>query len=555
VEPFGQKRNSFQLFRKLKNILSPDSRAAATGSGNQVKGYQNNSYHGNAHQGYKEPDPTQSVSEFTEHWNQQFKRGARANPNHPFNGRSAFRKTQRLRGTVQFTIAVIVAAVPISFYLVQPSNLRDAIAAIGSTHPETTARQVQQSQPANVSPVSGVNSRAQNKPIQVADAGRKPSEPLQNALQDTALEHARKHADPKYVCPMHPEIISDDPNAICPICGMDLVPLETGGDAGIVNLTPKVINSLGVRTAKVKRRTLYRRIDSVGYINVDENNMRAVSLRTDGWLEQMAVKTEGERVTKGQLLFELYAPTLVNAQEEYVQAMEHNNELLLKASRERLRALGVSDDQVSLLESTKEVEQLVKVYAPQSGIVSKLRVREGMYVKPSQPVIELVDLATVWLMVDIFERQASWVKVGQRAEATMPFMPGKSWDGRVEYVYPSLDASTRSLKVRLRFDNLEEELKPNMYADVTIYAKPKRKVLAIPKEALIVTGNQKRVIVALGEGRFIPMPVSVGMETDDKVEITNGLAEGDEVVTSSQFLIDSESSLKASMARMAGGGS
>jgi len=250
---------------------------------------------------------------------------------------------------------------------------------------------------------------------------------------------------------------------------------------------------------------------------------------------------------------ELYSPVLVNAQEEYLQAMRHTNDLLIKASRDRLIALGVAEEQIAALEGSKAVEPLVKVYAPQSGIVSELNVREGMFVKPSQNLLNLVDLSSVWLMVDVFERQADWVQTGQRAEATLPFMPGKSWEGKVEYVYPSLDAATRSLKVRLRFDNFEEELKPNMYADVSIYAKPKRDVLTIPREALIRTGNEARVVVALGEGKFIPMPVSTGMETDDRVEVLSGLSEGDEVVTSSQFLIDSESSLKAALARMAGG--
>ena len=444
------------------------------------------------------------------------------------------------RATIQFTVAVLVAAIPISFYLVQPDDLGSAIASISG---KKGSEQVRPSRPSS-----------QANPNLMADSsGIKNANAADGSGNETALEHAEKHADPNYVCPMHPEIINKDPNAICPICGMDLVLLESGGEAGIVELKPSVINSLGVRTAKVKRRTLYRRIDSVGYINIDENNMRSINLRTDGWLERMAVKTEGERVTKGQLLFEIYSPKLVNAQEEYVQAMQHSNDLLLRASRERLRALGVSDEQIETLEATREVDQLVKVFAPQSGIVTSLHVREGMYVKPSQTVISLVDLASVWLMVDVFERQADWVKEGQRAQATLPFMPGKSWSGKVEYVYPSIDASTRSLKVRLRFDNFNEDLKPNMYADVTIFAKPKKKVLTIPKEALIVTGSEKRVIIALGEGKFIPMAVGVGMETDDKIEVTRGLSEGDEVVTSSQFLIDSESSLKASIARMAGG--
>ncbi len=447
---------------------------------------------------------------------------------------------------IQVIIAGIVAAIPITFYLVQTDNQEKAAVAVGDESIGRGAPKNAQRQK--------LNSTLQRSSEQVGAIGSgAPSETLAQAMDDTALEHAAKHAQQNYVCPMHPDVISNDPNATCPICGMDLVPLETGGEAGIVKLTPTVMNSLGVRTAKAKRRTLYRRIDSVGYINVDENNIRTISLRSEGWVERLVVKTSGERVTKGQLLMELYAPILVNAQEEYLQAMRHKNELLIKASRDRLTALGVAEEQIAILEEAKAVEPLVKVYAPQSGIVSELNVREGMFVKPSQNLLNLVDLSSVWLMVDIFERQADWVQTGQRAEATLPFMPGKSWEGKVEYVYPSLDASTRSLKVRLRFDNFEEDLKPNMYADVTIYAKPKREALTIPREALIRTGNEKRVVVALGEGKFIPMPISTGMETDDRVEVLSGLAEGDEVVTSSQFLIDSESSLKAALARMAGG--
>lgn len=466
---------------------------------------------------------------------------------------------------IRAIIAGLVAAIPISIYLLQNHKSDKFVSEVESfvgrgkstsevqqeklTKPVTSQRVVQRSANGN----SNKNTASSSAAVGSVSPSRMPSETLAEVMDDTALEHAAKHAKANYVCPMHSNIISDDPNAKCPICGMDLVPLESGGEAGVVKLTPTVMNSLGVRTAKVKRRTLYRRIDSVGYISLDENNLRTISLRTEGWVERLVVKTAGERVTKGQLLMEIYSPMLVNAQEEFMQAMEHNNELLIKASRERLVALGVAEEQIQALEQTKAMEPLVKVYAPQSGIVSDLTVREGMYVKPSQNILNLADLSSVWLIVDIFERQADWVEMGQRAEATLPFIPGKSWEGKVEYVYPSLDAATRSLKVRLRFDNFEEELKPNMYADVTIYAKPKRKILTIPREALIRTGNDKRVVVSLGEGKFVPMPVSIGMETDDRVEVLSGLAEGDEVVTSSQFLIDSESSLKAALARMAGG--
>lgn len=454
---------------------------------------------------------------------------------------------------IQLTIAAIVAAIPITLYFSQTDDLEQALVSVGDggRGGSITERERQKLlNPQNSSVKRNQQTAAGGTGAIGAGAA---TETIGDVMNGSALEHAVKHVNPNYVCPMHPDVITNDPNAICPICGMDLVPLEAGGEAGVVKLTPTVINSLGVRTAKARRRTLYRRIDSVGYIDMDETRLRTVSLRTDGWVERLVVKTMGERVTKGQLLLELYSPKLVNAQEEYLQSLKHKNELLINASKERLIALGISPEQIQTLEESGVVEDLVKVYAPQSGIVSELTVREGMYVKPSQNIFNLVDLSSVWLMVDVFERQADWVEIGQRAEATLPFMPGKSWEGQVEYIYPSLDASTRSLKVRLRFDNLNEELKPNMYADVAIFAKPKRKVLAIPREALIRTGNEKRVIVALGEGKFIPMPVSVGMETDSNVEVLTGLAEGDEVVTSSQFLIDSESSLKSALARMAGG--
>ncbi|MFV2055845.1 MAG: efflux RND transporter periplasmic adaptor subunit [Thiohalomonadales bacterium] len=477
-----------------------------------------------------------------------------------------------MKTTSQFAIALAIAAVPIGFYLFQPGSFSDMFSDVTNVESSLERGRILQEEADRISET--LNNIQKNKIEEIATlpVTDTASVPLKSSLttaltksprliksistanKETALTHAAKHADPNYICPMHPSVVTTDPNGICPICGMDVVLVENAGESGLVTLTPTVMNSLGVRTAKVKRRTLYRKIDSVGYINVDENNIRVVTLRTEGWVERLVVKTAGEHVTKGQLLFEIYSPILVNAQDEYVQALRHKNKLLLGASRERLLALGVSKEQIDELKISKKVEHLVKIFAPQSGIIAELNVREGMHVSPSQNIVNLVDLSSVWLLVDVFERQASWVKKGQRAEATLPFMPGRSWEGMVEYIYPSLDATTRSLKVRLRFDNLKEELKPNMYADVSIYAKPKKKVLAIPREALIRTGKEKRVIVALGGGRFMPMSVQVGMETDSKVEILSGLAEGDEVVTSSQFLIDSEASLKASLARLAGGG-
>jgi Cu(I)/Ag(I) efflux system membrane fusion protein len=190
------------------------------------------------------------------------------------------------------------------------------------------------------------------------------------------------------------------------------------------------------------------------------------------------------------------------------------------------------------------------VYASQDGIVSLLKVREGMFVQPAIEVMSLADLSSVWLLAEVFESQADWVKEGQFADVHLSYLPGKVWEGRVEYIYPSLSQKTRTLKVRLRFDNPGEQLKPNMYADVTIYGGAKKDVIVIPREALIRTGNEQRVILSQGKGRYTPRDVIAGIESGDWIEIISGLNVGDTVVTSGQFLIDSEASLKASIARM-----
>lgn len=408
--------------------------------------------------------------------------------------------------------------------------------------------------------------------------------------KETAVEHAQKHLDPTYVCPMHPSVISDKPGN-CPICGMNLVlkqqdqasdtgekkivyyrhphnpsitsdkplkdemgmdyvPVYDDGGGSAVKISPTVENNLGVRTAMAERGKLWRRVDTVAYVDFDENKIAHIHLRTKGWIEKLLIKSEGERVSKGQLLFEVYAPELVNAQEEYLQALRSGSKSLFSASRDRMYALGISKKQVERLDATRKVEQFVQVYAPQDGIVNKLGVRQGMYVMPEVEVMSLADLSSVWLLAEVFEKQAEWIKEGQPAEVALSYIPGRSWEGKVEYVYPSLNRSSRTLKVRLLFDNPDESLKPNMFANVTIYAGPKADVVSIPREALIRTGSAERVILSLGDGRFQARKVVSGIESGDFVEIQHGLQEGERVVTSGQFLIDSEASLKASLQRM-----
>ena len=376
-------------------------------------------------------------------------------------------------------------------------------------------------------------------------------------LLPAAAQSADDEAEILYwVAPMDANYRRDKPGK-SPM-GMELVPVyanasgDSGdsGDSGKVIIAAEVIQNLGVRTATVKRSALQRVIDTVGYVEYDETRVSHIHLRTEGWIEQLVAHSEGERISKGEQLLALYSPELVNAQEEFVQALALGNNTLTRASRERLVALGIPADQVKQLEKTRKVRQNIAIYSPQDGVVSKLMVRLGMYVTPKTQVMSLADLSSVWLIAEVFESQADWVKVGQTAEVSLAFLPGRIWEGTVEYIYPSLDAKTRTLKARLRFDNPDEALKPNMYANVRIFGGVRDDTIVIPVEALIRTGRESRVVMALGEGRFASRTVTAGIESGDQVEIIAGLEPGEEVVTSGQFLIDSEASLKASMTRM-----
>jgi Cu(I)/Ag(I) efflux system membrane fusion protein len=288
----------------------------------------------------------------------------------------------------------------------------------------------------------------------------------------------------------------------------------------------------------------------VGYVDYNEAKVSHIHLRTAGWIEHLATHSVGERFKKGDIMLELYSPELVNAQEEYVQALRSGNKQLIKLSARRLSSLGLVDKQIKKLRKTRQVLQTVPVYADQNGVVSKLSVRHGMYVKPSNKVMSLADLSSVWLLVDVFEKQANWVKVGDPAEVRLSYQPGKVWKGKVNYIYPSLDSKTRSLKVRLVFDNPGEMLKPNMFAKVKIFSGAKNNILVIPTEALIRTGVEERVIISKGDGKFEPRTVTSGLESGDYIELLTGVIEGDQVVVSGQFLIDSEASLRGSMSRL-----
>ena len=354
--------------------------------------------------------------------------------------------------------------------------------------------------------------------------------------------------------PMDPSYRRDAPGK-SPM-GMDLVPVyadEAGGAApGVVSIDPTVVNNLGVRTAIAERGPLPRRINTVGYVGYDEDTLYHVHSRVDGWVESLSINASGDPVRAGQVLFELYSPTLVSAEEEYLAAIRRGNAPLKEASRKRLVALGLSDERIAGLARDMAVEERVQVLAERDGVVAELGVREGIFITPATNIMSVADLKKVWVLAEVFERQADWVTAGQAAEVTLDYLPGERWRGRVDYVYPELDATTRTLRVRLRFDNPDERLRPNMFARVTILGTPTPPVVHVPREALIRGSRVDRVVVALGEGRYRAQRVRVGLESGDRVGIRRGLEEGDVVVTSGQFLIDSESNVDSALGRMEG---
>jgi Cu(I)/Ag(I) efflux system membrane fusion protein len=354
-----------------------------------------------------------------------------------------------------------------------------------------------------------------------------------------------------WVAPMDPNFRRDAPGK-SPM-GMDLVPVyadEVDATPGTVKIDPTVVNNLGVRTARAEKGPLARRIETVGYVNFDEETLQHVHTRVDGWIEKLAVTATGDPVKAGELLFELYSPTLVNAQQEYLTAVRSNNQALLEASRDRLAALGVTDSEIARLREKREASQRVRVYAESDGVIAHLGVREGIFVTPATEVMSVARLDQVWVHAEVFERQSAWVQPGQAALVELDYLPGKTWQGTVDYVYPELDPATRTLRVRIRFDNEGDVLRPNMFARVTLLGAPTEPVVHVPRAALIRGGSIDRVVLALGEGRFRSQAVSVGIESGDRVAILGGLTAGDRVVTSGQFLIDSESNVDSALGRM-----
>jgi len=352
--------------------------------------------------------------------------------------------------------------------------------------------------------------------------------------------------------------------------GMDLVPMyaESSGamsemPPGTVMISPTKQQLIGVRTDTVKRESVNRTIRAVAQVQIDETKIARIHVKIPGWVDQIYVDFVGKLVRKGQPLFSFYSPDLVSTQQEYLIALRAQKDLgtspfpevskgsetLLQATRERLRLWDISDDQLKKLDETGQASRDITMYSPVDGFVTKREVYEKMYLQPETELYELVDLSTVWVNAEIYEFEVPYVKVGQPATMSLSYFPGRTYTGKVAYIYPTVDPTTRTVKVRLEFSNPDFDLKPDMFAEAQLNISYGTQVF-VPQEALLDAGTEQIVFVALGDGYFEPRKVQLGARLDGRIIVLFGVKPGERIVTSGNFLIDSESRLKSAMGGM-----
>ncbi len=371
----------------------------------------------------------------------------------------------------------------------------------------------------------------------------------------------------KYWCPMHPEVHSDDPEARCEKCGgMKLLPRDAPGPAGAqgvpglvaIDVSSDRVQLMGIRTARTVHESLSPQLRTVGFVSANESTLAILTARFTGWVDELKVAQSGQHVDKGQVLASVYSPELTTAQQVFVNATRWAREpsgnapagtiagSLDQDARKRLELLGVAPADVADIAKAGKPLPSTPIRSPVSGYVARRGALPGLYFTPGTELFQIADLSTVWVIADIYEYDMSRVKVGQRASLALGAYPGERFTGRVQFIYPAVNPESRTLQARMEFRNPGLKLRPGMYGDVVMDLDASHG-LVVPTEAIVDTGEQQYVFIAKQGGRFEPRRVKLGARTEGKVQVLEGLAESEVVVTTANFLVDSESRLRAAV--------